>query len=125
MDEYLEFYGGPGVQRMAVQTQDIVAAVRELKARGVRFLATPTTYYDGRVAERVGEIEPITRARRVGYPHRPGRRGPSARSSPSRSATGLIFAELIERHGSRGFGAGNFKALFEALEREQELRGNL
>ena len=126
VDEYLEFYGGPGVQHIAVQTQDIVAAVRELKARGVRFLATPTTYYDD-VAERVGEIEAdygdlaqlgiLVDRDDEGYLLQIFTKPIGDRPT--------VFFELIERHGSRGFGAGNFKALFQALEREQELRGNL
>jgi 4-hydroxyphenylpyruvate dioxygenase len=126
VDEYLEFYGGPGVQHIAVQTQDIVAAVRELKARGVRFLATPTTYYDD-VAERVGEIEAdyadlaelgiLVDRDDEGYLLQIFTKPIGDRPT--------VFFELIERHGSRGFGAGNFKALFEALEREQDLRGNL
>jgi 4-hydroxyphenylpyruvate dioxygenase len=126
VDEYLEFYGGPGVQHIAVQTPDIVGAVRELKARGVRFLATPTTYYDD-VAERVGEIEAeyadlaelgiLVDRDDEGYLLQIFTKPIGDRPT--------VFFELIERHGSRGFGAGNFKALFEALEREQELRGNL
>jgi 4-hydroxyphenylpyruvate dioxygenase len=126
VDEYLEFYGGPGVQHIAVQTPDIVRAVRVLKQRGVRFLATPTTYYDD-VAERVGEIEAdygdlaelgiLVDRDDEGYLLQIFTKTIGDRPT--------VFFELIERHGSRGFGAGNFKALFEALEREQALRGNL
>jgi 4-hydroxyphenylpyruvate dioxygenase len=126
VDEYLEFYGGPGVQHIAVQTPDIVEAVRALRERGVRFLATPTTYYDD-VAERVGEIEAdygdlaqlgiLVDRDDEGYLLQIFTKPIGDRPT--------VFFELIERHGSRGFGAGNFKALFEALEREQELRGNL
>jgi 4-hydroxyphenylpyruvate dioxygenase len=126
VDEYLEFYGGPGVQHIAVQTPDIVRAVRVLKQRGVRFLATPTTYYDD-VAERVGEIEAdygdlaelgiLVDRDDEGYLLQIFTKPIGDRPT--------VFFELIERHGSRGFGAGNFKALFEALEREQALRGNL
>ena len=126
VDEYLEFYGGPGVQHIAVQTPDIVRAVRVLRERGVRFLATPTTYYDD-VAERVGEIEAdygdlaqlgiLVDRDDEGYLLQIFTKPIGDRPT--------VFFELIERHGSRGFGAGNFKALFEALEREQELRGNL
>ena len=126
VDEYLEFYGGPGVQHMALQTQDIVAAVRELKARGVRFLATPTTYYDD-VAERVGEIEAdYAELAELGILVDRDDEGYLLQifTKPIGDRP-TVFFELIERHGSRGFGAGNFKALFEALEREQELRGNL
>jgi 4-hydroxyphenylpyruvate dioxygenase len=126
VDEYLEFYGGPGVQHIAVQTPDIVEAVRALRDRGVRFLATPTTYYDD-VAERVGEIDAdygdlaqlgiLVDRDDEGYLLQIFTKPIGDRPT--------VFFELIERHGSRGFGAGNFKALFEALEREQELRGNL
>jgi 4-hydroxyphenylpyruvate dioxygenase len=126
VDEYLEFYGGPGVQHIAVQTPDIVGAVRVLRDRGVRFLATPTTYYDD-VAERVGEIDAayedlaelgiLVDRDDEGYLLQIFTKPIGDRPT--------VFFELIERHGSRGFGAGNFKALFEALEREQELRGNL
>jgi 4-hydroxyphenylpyruvate dioxygenase len=126
VDEYLEFYGGPGVQHIAVQTPDIVNAVRVLRERGVRFLATPTTYYDD-VAERVGEIDAeygdlaelgiLVDRDDEGYLLQIFTKPLGDRPT--------VFFELIERHGSRGFGAGNFKALFEALEREQELRGNL
>ena len=126
VDEYLEFYGGPGVQHIAVQTPDIVEAVRALRERGVRFLATPTTYYDD-VAERVGEIDAdygdlaqlgiLVDRDDEGYLLQIFTKPIGDRPT--------VFFELIERHGSRGFGAGNFKALFQALEREQELRGNL
>jgi 4-hydroxyphenylpyruvate dioxygenase len=126
VDEYLEFYGGPGVQHIALQTPDIVGAVRVLRERGVSFLATPTTYYDD-VAERVGEIEAdygdladlgiLVDRDDEGYLLQIFTKPIGDRPT--------VFFELIERHGSRGFGAGNFKALFEALEREQELRGNL
>jgi 4-hydroxyphenylpyruvate dioxygenase len=126
VDEYLEFYGGPGVQHIALQTPDIVAAVRALRGRGVEFLATPTTYYDD-VAERVGEIDAdygdlaqlgiLVDRDDEGYLLQIFTKPIGDRPT--------VFFELIERHGSRGFGAGNFKALFEALEREQELRGNL
>jgi 4-hydroxyphenylpyruvate dioxygenase len=126
VDEYLEFYGGAGVQHIAVQTTDIVSAVRALRERGVRFLATPTTYYDD-VVERVGEIDAdygdlaelgiLVDRDDEGYLLQIFTKPIGDRPT--------VFFELIERHGSRGFGAGNFKALFEALEREQELRGNL
>ena len=126
VDEYLEFYGGPGVQHIAVQTPDIVNAVRALRERGVRFLATPTTYYED-VAGRVGEIEAdygdlaelgiLVDRDDEGYLLQIFTKPIGDRPT--------VFFELIERHGSRGFGAGNFKALFQALEREQELRGNL
>jgi 4-hydroxyphenylpyruvate dioxygenase len=126
VDEYLEFYGGPGVQHIAVQTPDIVQAVRALRERGVRFLATPTTYYDD-VAARVGEIEAdYGDLQELGILVDRDDEGYLLQifTKPIGDRPTLFF-ELIERHGSRGFGAGNFKALFEALEREQALRGNL
>jgi 4-hydroxyphenylpyruvate dioxygenase len=126
VDEYLEFYGGPGVQHIAVQTPDIVAAVRTLRERGVRFLATPTAYYDD-VADRVGEIHAeYDDLSRLGILVDRDDEGYLLQifTKPIGDRP-TVFFELIERHGSRGFGAGNFKALFEALEREQELRGNL
>jgi len=126
VDEYLEFYGGPGVQHIAIQTPDIVAAVRALKERGVRFLATPTTYYED-VAERVGEIDAdYGDLSRLGILVDRDDEGYLLQifTKPIGDRP-TVFLELIERHGSRGFGAGNFKALFEALEREQALRGNL
>ncbi len=126
VDEYLEFYGGPGVQHIAVQTPDIVEAVGALRERGVRFLATPTTYYDD-VAERVGPIDAdYGDLARLGILVDRDDEGYLLQifTKPIGDRP-TVFFELIERHGSRGFGAGNFKALFEALEREQELRGNL
>ena len=126
VDEYLEFYGGPGVQHIAVQTPDIVNAVSVLKERGVRFLATPTTYYED-VAERVGEIHAdYGDLARLGILVDRDDEGYLLQIfTKTIGDRPTVFFELIERHGSRGFGAGNFKALFQALEREQELRGNL
>ncbi|MFP5364094.1 MAG: 4-hydroxyphenylpyruvate dioxygenase [Thermoleophilia bacterium] len=126
IDEYLEFYGGPGVQHIAVSTTDIVGTVEELHARGVRFLRTPESYYDG-VPERVGEIEQsIDDLRRLGILVDRDDEGYLLQifTKPLGDRP-TIFLEIIERHGARGFGEGNFKALFEAIEREQALRGNL
>ena len=126
VDEYLEFYGGPGVQHIAFQTGDIVHAVRALKERGVSFLGTPTTYYDD-VAERVGEIDmDYADLAQLGILVDRDDEGYLLQifTKPIGDRP-TVFFELIERHGCRGFGAGNFKALFQALEREQELRGNL
>jgi 4-hydroxyphenylpyruvate dioxygenase len=126
IDEYLEFYGGPGVQHIAVSTTDIVATVTELTARGVRFLRTPDSYYAG-VAERIGEIdESIDDLRRLGILVDRDDEGYLLQifTKPLGDRP-TIFFEIIERHGARGFGEGNFKALFEAIEREQALRGNL
>ncbi len=126
IEEYLDFYRGPGVQHIAVSTTNIVATVDELAARGVRFLPIPETYYAD-VPGRIGAIDhDLADLQRLGilvdrdeegyllqiFTHAVGDRP-------------TVFFELIERHGARGFGEGNFKALFEALEREQDRRGNL
>jgi 4-hydroxyphenylpyruvate dioxygenase len=126
IDEYLEFYGGPGVQHIALACDDIVAAVRGMQAAGLDFLDTPDSYYDT-LGEWVGETRiPLDelRERRIladrdedGYLLQIFTRPVQDRPT--------VFFELIERHGSQGFGKGNFKALFEAIEREQSRRGNL
>jgi 4-hydroxyphenylpyruvate dioxygenase len=126
IDEYLEFYGGPGVQHIALTTDDIVTAVRHMQAAGVSFLPTPDSYYDA-LGEWVGEtrvhVDELRRLRILadrdedGYLLQIFTRPVQDRPT--------VFFELIERHGSQGFGKGNFKALFEAIEREQERRGNL
>jgi 4-hydroxyphenylpyruvate dioxygenase len=126
IDEYLEYYGGPGAQHIAVATRDIVRTVEELQARGVAFLKTPETYYD-EVPERVGEIaEPLEDLRRLGILVDRDDEGYLLQifTKPIGDRP-TVFLEVIERHGARGFGDGNFKALFEAIEREQERRGNL
>jgi 4-hydroxyphenylpyruvate dioxygenase len=126
IEEYLDFYGGPGVQHVAMATDDIVATVEELEERGLGFLKTPTAYYDD-LEERVGEIDAdYDDLKRLGILADRDEEGyllqiftKTAQDRPT------LFFEVIERHGSRGFGEGNFKALFEAIEREQALRGNL
>jgi 4-hydroxyphenylpyruvate dioxygenase len=126
IDEYLEFYGGPGVQHIAVSTTDIVATVAHLSARGVTFLRTPDSYYDG-VPARVGEIDQsVEDLRRLGILVDRDDEGYLLQifTKPLGDRP-TVFLEIIERHGARGFGEGNFKALFEAIEREQALRGNL
>jgi 4-hydroxyphenylpyruvate dioxygenase len=128
IDEYLTFYGGPGAQHLALATNDILASVDALVDEGVEFLATPDTYYnDPDLRARIGEVRvPIEELQR-------------RRILVDRDEDGYllqiftkplvdrptVFFELIERHGSLGFGIGNFKALFEAIEREQDARGNL
>jgi len=128
IDEYLTFYGGPGAQHLALATNDILASVDALVAEGVEFLATPDTYYeDPDLRARIGEVRvPIEELQK-------------RRILVDRDEDGYllqiftkplvdrptVFFELIERHGSLGFGIGNFKALFEAIEREQAARGNL
>jgi 4-hydroxyphenylpyruvate dioxygenase len=126
IEEFLEFYSGPGVQHIAVSTTDIVATVTELQRRGVPFLPIPETYYS-EVPERVGKIdEDIADLRRLGILVDRDDEGYLLQifSKPVGDRPTLFF-EVIERHGARGFGDGNFKALFEALEREQARRGNL
>ncbi|MFZ0323429.1 MAG: 4-hydroxyphenylpyruvate dioxygenase [Actinomycetes bacterium] len=128
IDEYLEFYGGPGVQHVALNTNDILYTVDAMRAAGVEFLETPDSYYDDpELRARIGEVRaPIDelKRRRIlvdrdedGYLLQIFTKPVSDRPT--------VFFELIERHGSLGFGKGNFKALFEAIEREQERRGNL
>jgi 4-hydroxyphenylpyruvate dioxygenase len=126
IDEYLEFYGGPGAQHIAVATRDIVKTVESLQARGIEFLRTPDTYYE-EAPERVGEIdEDMEDLKRLGILVDRDDEGYLLQifTKPTGDRP-TVFLEVIERHGARGFGDGNFKALFEAIEREQELRGNL
>jgi 4-hydroxyphenylpyruvate dioxygenase len=128
IDEYLDFYAGPGCQHIALATNDILRATDEMRARGVEFLDTPASYYD----------DPALRAR-IGHVRAPIEELKARGILVDRDEDGYllqiftkpvgdrptVFFELIERHGSLGFGKGNFKALFEAIEREQERRGNL
>ncbi len=126
IEEYLEFYGGPGVQHIALATNDIVKTVDALRERGVRFLQTPASYYDD-VEERVGEIgedwSDLSRLRILADRDDEGYLLQIFTNTVQDRPT--LFFEVIERHGAVGFGEGNFKALFEAIEREQALRGNL
>jgi 4-hydroxyphenylpyruvate dioxygenase len=128
VDEYLEFYGGPGVQHLALATPDICAAVDLLRARGVEFLATPSSYYtDPELRARTGAVRvPAAELRSRGILVDRDDDGYLLQifTKPAGDRP-TVFFELIERHGSSGFGKGNFRALFEAIEREQELRGNL
>jgi len=126
IEEFLEYYGGAGVQHLALSTTDIVGAVRELTERGVEFLRTPDAYYE-ELPGRVGEIaEDLGDLRELGILADRDDEGYLLQifTKPIGDRP-TLFLELIERHGARGFGAGNFKALFEAIEREQALRGNL
>ncbi len=126
IDEYLEFYGGPGVQHVALATNDIVRAVREMRAHGVEFLSTPDAYYD-ELGSWVGETRvPVDELRAQHILADRDEDGYLLQifTKPVQDRP-TVFFELIERHGSLGFGKGNFKALFEAIEREQERRGNL
>lgn len=126
IQEYLDYYHGPGVQHLACSTGDIVATVTQLHDNGIEFLRVPTAYYD-ELEERVGQInEPVEKLAELGILVDRDEEGYLLQifSKPVEDRPTLFF-EIIERHGSRGFGKGNFKALFEAIEREQELRGNL
>jgi 4-hydroxyphenylpyruvate dioxygenase len=127
IDEYLEFYGGPGAQHVALATNDILGTVDALRAEGIVFLATPDSYYsDPALRARIGEVRvPIEELQSRGILVDRDEDGYLLQifTKPLGDRP-TVFFELIERHGSLGFGIGNFKALFQAIEREQELRGN-
>lgn len=126
IDEYLEFYGGAGVQHIALATNDIVESVRTMRAAGVQFLDTPDSYYDT-LGEWAGETRvPVETLRELKILVDRDEDGYLLQifTKPVQDRP-TVFFEMIERHGSMGFGKGNFKALFEAIEREQERRGNL
>ena len=128
IDEYLEFYRGPGAQHLALATNDILATVDAMTAEGVEFLSTPDSYYeDPELRERIGNVRvPIEELQKRGILVDRDEDGYLLQifTRPVQDRP-TVFFELIERHGSLGFGKGNFKALFEAIEREQERRGNL
>ena len=126
VDEYLDFYEGAGVQHIAVATDDIIKTVTELKNRGIEFLKVPGTYYDV-LSERIGEIdENIEALRPLGILVDRDDEGYLLQIfTKTVQARPTMFFEIIQRKGATSFGKGNFKALFEALEREQELRGTL
>ena len=126
VEEYLEFYKGEGVQHVALATNDIVKTVRDLMSRGVEFLKVPTTYYDD-LLDRVGKIdEDLAPLKELGILVDRDNEGYLLQlfSKPVEDRPTLFF-EIIQRKGAKSFGKGNFKALFEAIEREQEARGNL
>jgi 4-hydroxyphenylpyruvate dioxygenase len=126
VEEYLEFYDGEGVQHVALATNDIVASVRDLMSRGVEFLKVPSTYYDD-LFDRVGKIdEDMEPLKELGILVDRDDEGYLLQlfTKPVEDRPTLFF-EIIQRKGAKSFGKGNFKALFEAIEREQELRGNL
>ena len=128
IDEYLEFFSGPGCQHIALATNDILATVDAMRAEGVQFLDTPDSYYDDpELRARIGEV-------RVSIEELKQRKILVDRDEDGYllqiftqpiGDRPTVFFEMIERHGSLGFGKGNFKALFESIEREQEMRGNL
>jgi len=126
IDEYLEFYRGAGVQHVAIATNDIVKSVSLLQARGVEFLRVPSSYYDT-VLDRVGTIdESLEPLRKLGILIDRDDEGYLLQifSRPVQDRP-TLFYEIIQRKGAKSFGKGNFKALFEAIEREQAARGNL
>ena len=126
IEEYIEFYHGPGVQHIAVATDDIIATVSELKARGVEFLRVPDVYYE-EVWSRVGVIKEDAEAiKKLNILVDRDDEGYLLQlfSKPVEDRP-TVFYEIIQRAGAKSFGKGNFKALFESIEREQELRGNL
>ncbi|RMH21831.1 MAG: 4-hydroxyphenylpyruvate dioxygenase [Acidobacteria bacterium] len=126
IEEFLEHYGGPGVQHLALLTRDVVKTVGRLKMQGVDFLTVPDAYYE-ELPRRVGRLdEKLSSLRRLGILADRDHEGYLLQifTQPVVSRPTLFF-EIIQRKGSRGFGEGNFKALFEALEREQARRGNL
>jgi len=126
IQEYLDYYLGPGVQHIACATGDIIKTVTQLQENGVEFLRVPTTYYET-LEQRVGKIgESVDKLAELGILVDRDEEGYLLQifTKPVQDRP-TVFYEIIERHGSRGFGKGNFKSLFEAIEREQDLRGNL
>ncbi len=126
IQEYIDTYRGPGVQHLAFRTEDIVGAIAALRARGVRFLEANAAYYDD-VRDRLGFLDlPWDEIQRLGIlvDHEPDGHLLQLFSEPVTDRP-TVFVEIIQRAGARGFGEGNFKALFESIEREQERRGNL
>jgi 4-hydroxyphenylpyruvate dioxygenase len=126
VEEYLEYYDGEGCQHVALATNNIVDTVSTLQARGVEFLKVPTTYYDDLI-QRVGQIdEDVEPLKQLGILVDRDHEGYLLQifTKPVQDRPTLFF-EIIQRKGAKSFGKGNFKALFEAIEKEQELRGNL
>ncbi len=126
IEEYLDFYYGPGVQHIAIETYDIIETVGELRRRGIEFLYVPDTYYDD-VLDRVGEIdEPLEELKKLNIliDRDPDGYLLQIFTKPVEDRP-TLFYEIIQRKGAKSFGKGNFKALFESIEREQANRGNL
>jgi len=126
IEEYLDFYGGPGVQHVAIATNDIVHTVSELQKRGIEFLTVPSSYYET-LLQRVGKIdEDLQPLQDLGILVDRDDEGYLLQifTKPLQDRP-TVFFEIIQRKGAKSFGKGNFKALFESIEREQELRGNL
>jgi 4-hydroxyphenylpyruvate dioxygenase len=126
IQEFLDCYGGPGVQHIALRTDDIVTAVRALRDRGVRFLRVPGTSYEDATERMAGIDLPWDDLAELGILADRDHEGHLLQVfTETIGDRPTLFFEIIQREGSRGFGAGNFKALFEAIEREQARRGNL
>ncbi len=126
IEEYLDYYRTPGVQHIALNTGDICQTVRALRENGVQFLRVPDTYYDA-LPGRVGKIDQdYKEIRELGILADRDEEGYLLQifTRPVEDRP-TLFYEVIERHGSRGFGVGNFKALFVSIEEEQQKRGNL
>ena len=126
IDEYLEFYEGPGVQHIALLTGDIIKAITKLKENGVEFLEVPDTYYED-LEQRVGKIDEdmeVLKKLRILVDRDDEGYLLQLFTKPVEDRHTLLY-EIIQRKGSKGFGVGNFKALFEAIERHQAERGNL
>ncbi|WP_295123238.1 4-hydroxyphenylpyruvate dioxygenase [uncultured Chitinophaga sp.] len=126
IEEYLDFYGGPGVQHVAIATNNIIETVTALKSRGIEFLTVPGSYYDT-LLDRVGKIdEDLLPLKELGILVDRDDEGYLLQifTKPIQDRP-TVFFEIIQRKGAKSFGKGNFKALFESIEREQELRGNL
>ncbi len=131
IEEYLDFYGGPGVQHIAIATDDIIKTVSQLKARGVEFLSAPPSAYYQAIPERLGVHmnmmkEDLNAIEKLAIMVDADEDGYLLQifTKPVQDRPTLFF-EIIQRMGAKGFGAGNFKALFESIEREQSLRGTL
>jgi 4-hydroxyphenylpyruvate dioxygenase len=126
IQEYLDFYGSPGVQHIAMRTDDIVSSVRALRERGVRFLDVPPAYYD-EARSRLSDLDlPWAALQKLGILVDRDQDGHLLQVFTEMvTDRPTVFFEVIQREGARGFGAGNFKALFEAIERQQARRGNL
>ena len=131
IEEYLDFYEGPGVQHIAVATDNIIKTVADLRSRGIEFLSTPPQSYYDAIPERLGRFdhnmkEDIEAIKKLGIMVDADEEGYLLQifTKPVEDRPTLFF-EIIQRMGARGFGAGNFKALFESIEREQEKRGTL
>jgi 4-hydroxyphenylpyruvate dioxygenase len=126
IQEYIEHYDGPGVQHIALRTNDIVASVEALRARGVRFMQVPDTYYDDAKARLAGFDLPWDALQRLNILADRDHGGYLLQIfTETITDRPAVFFEIIERRGAKGFGEGNFKALFEAIERDQARRGNL